>query len=114
MNFENKNFILAIVLSMLIIFGWQYFYAAPLQKKLEAQQPATQQTVETPATPGAPAQPAGTVPGAAQSAAASRDEALKTTPRLKIETPSVTGSINLQGAQFDDLHLVKYRETIDP
>ncbi|HRX34944.1 MAG TPA: membrane protein insertase YidC [Aestuariivirga sp.] len=114
MNFENKNFILAIVLSMLIIFGWQYFYAAPLQKKLEAQQPATQQTVETPATPGAPARPAGTVPGAAQSAAASRDEALKTTPRLKIETPSVTGSINLQGAQFDDLHLVKYRETIDP
>ena len=31
MNFENKNFIAAIVLSMLIIFGWQYFYAAPLQ-----------------------------------------------------------------------------------
>ena len=37
MNFENKNFILAIVLSMLIIFGWQYFYAAPLQKKLTAE-----------------------------------------------------------------------------
>jgi YidC/Oxa1 family membrane protein insertase len=34
MNYDNKNFILAIVLSMLIIFGWQYFYAAPLQKKL--------------------------------------------------------------------------------
>ena len=32
MNFENKNFIAAIVLSMLIIFGWQYFYAAPLWK----------------------------------------------------------------------------------
>ena len=34
MNFENKNFILAIVLSMMIIFGWQYFYAKPLQDKL--------------------------------------------------------------------------------
>ena len=34
MNYDNKNFILAIVLSMLIIFGWQYFYAAPLQEKL--------------------------------------------------------------------------------
>ena len=36
MNFENKNFIAAILLSMAIIFGWQYFYAAPLQKKLTA------------------------------------------------------------------------------
>jgi YidC/Oxa1 family membrane protein insertase len=114
MNFENKNFILAIVLSMLIIFGWQYFYAAPLQKKLADQQPATQETTTPSVAPGAPAQPAGAVPGAAASAEATRDEALKATPRLKIETPSVTGSINLQGAQFDDLHLVKYRETIDP
>ena len=116
MNYDNKNFILAIVLSMLIIFGWQYFYAAPLQQKLEAEQAATQQTTDatTPGAPGTPAQPAGAVPGAAAPEALTRDDALKAAPRLKIETPSVTGSINLQGAQFDDLHLVKYRETISP
>ncbi len=39
---------------------------------------------------------------------------LAATPRIKIETPVVSGSINLQGAQIDDLHLLKYRETIDP
>ena len=30
---NNKNFILAIVLSMAIIFGWQYFYAIPIAEK---------------------------------------------------------------------------------
>ena len=29
MQHDSKNFILAIVLSMAIIFGWQYFYAVP-------------------------------------------------------------------------------------
>ena len=117
MNYDNKNFILAIVLSMLIIFGWQYFYAAPLQKKLttgtetaQTQQPAAGGTSTAPAA-------GGTVPGApatAEALAASREEALAKSPRLKIETPYVAGSINLQGAQIDDLHLVRYRETIDP
>jgi predicted negative regulator of RcsB-dependent stress response len=41
MKYDNKNFILAIVLSMLIILGWQYFYAKPLQDKL------AQQTAQT-------------------------------------------------------------------
>ena len=106
MNFENKNFILAIVLSMLIIFGWQYFYAKPLQDKLTA----TTETTATATTTG------GTIPGTATTAPVpvTREQALAASPRLKIETASVMGSINLKGAQIDDLHLLKYRETIDP
>lgn len=117
MTYDNKNFILAIVLSMLIIFGWQYFYAAPLQQKLEAETITSQQGtagVDAPGTSGTPAQPGSAVPGAAAPAAATREVALAATPRLPIATPAVSGSINLQGAQFDDLHLVRYRETIDP
>jgi len=109
MNYDNKNFILAIVLSMLIIFGWQYFYAVPIAEKQAEQQPAQQQT--TTATPGTTA--GGQIPGTAQPAAIGRDEALKATPRIAVETPSLSGSINLQGAQIDDLHLTKYHETID-
>ena len=63
MKYDNKNFLLAIVLSMLIIFGWQYFYAMPLQQQLTNQtetgqtQPdaGNQQTTAT----------GGNVPGAA-------------------------------------------------
>ena len=106
MNYDNKNFILAIVLSMAIIFGWQYFYAKPLQDKLTGT--GTETTNPTTAT-------GGTVPGTtSETKPVTRDEALATSARVKIETPSVSGSINLQGARIDDLHLLKYRETIDP
>jgi YidC/Oxa1 family membrane protein insertase len=113
MKYDNKNFILAIVLSMLIIFGWQYFYAAPLQQQLTAQTETaqTQQDTQGQTAPAA----GGAVPGAGgASAVASREDALAATPRLKIETEFVSGSINLKGAMIDDLHLLRYRETIDP
>ncbi len=104
---NNKNFILAIVLSMAIIFGWQYFYAVPVAERAK-QEAATSQTTTTTTTTAQ-------VPGAAQPAAAiTRDQALANSPRLKIETPELQGSINLAGAQLDDLHLTQYRETIDP
>ena len=107
MNFENKNFIAAILLSMAIIFGWQYFYAAPLQKKLTAET----QTAESQTAPAT----GGTVPGAAtQAAPVSREEALARSPRLPFKSDYVEGSINLKGAMIDDLHLLRYRETIDP
>jgi len=106
-DLNNKNFILAIVLSMAIIFGWQYFYAVPVAERAK-QEAATSQTTTTTTTTAQ-------VPGAAQPAAAiTRDQALANSPRLKIETPELQGSINLAGAQLDDLHLTQYRETIDP
>ena len=115
MNFDNKNFILAIVLSMAIIFGWQYFYAGPLAKKQADIQASQQQTVPNSSGTGqVPAAPGSAAPGTTAATAMTRDEALKATPRVAIETTYVSGSINLKGAQIDDLHLVKYRETIDP
>jgi YidC/Oxa1 family membrane protein insertase len=108
-DLNNKNFILAIVLSMAIIFGWQYFYAGPLAKKQKEAEIAQTTTTPAPAATGA------VVPGTAQAPVAiTRDQALGSSPRVKIETPDVTGSINLTGAQIDDLHLTHYRETIDP
>ena len=116
MNFDNKNFILAIILSMAIIFGWQYFYSGPLSKKQADMQASQQQTVpNTNGTTGqAPAAPGSAAPGTTAATAMTRDQALKASPRVAIETTYVSGSINLKGAQIDDLHLLKYRETIDP
>jgi YidC/Oxa1 family membrane protein insertase len=106
---NNKNFILAIVLSMAIIFGWQYFYAVPIAEK--ARQETTTAQPNTTTTPITTAQ----VPGSATALTpVTRNQALATSPRLKIDTPELQGSINLTGAQLDDLHLTGYRETIDP
>ena len=113
MNFENKNFIAAILLSMAIIFGWQYFYAGPLQKKLTAGT-ETAQTQQGTTAPSAPAA-GGAIPNITPEAlAADRAAALAASPRLPFKTDSVEGSINLKGAMIDDLHLLRYRETIDP
>ncbi|MBG1232569.1 membrane protein insertase YidC [Aestuariivirga litoralis] len=99
-QFDTKNMIMAVALSMLIVFGWQYYYAGPAAKKAqEATQ--TQETVQaTIATDGA-----GQVKDRASLIAA--------TKRVKIDTPDLAGSINLTGALLDDLELPKYHETID-
>ena len=128
---DQKNMLLAILLSVCVLLGWQYFYASPKVQKererianIEAQKkknPAQQseQPVaggEAPSAPGAsPA--AGTAPQVAGSApiatSVSRLAALGRTARAKISTPSVIGTVNLKGGRIDDILLVKYHETPD-
>jgi YidC/Oxa1 family membrane protein insertase len=98
---DNQNFILAIVLSMLIVFGWQFFVLGPQMEKQAPPQPGTQ-TTETQVTTPAPVT---VVP---------RDEALKASPRIALKNARLEGSIALKGAAIDDLHLLDYRETINP
>src|SRR5262245_50890157 len=123
---DQKNTILAIVLSALVLIAWQIYFGVPQmekQKQIQQQQaqdgsqqppPLPQQpgTTQTPSAPGAvPQTPA--QPGAAAQPM-KRDAALAASPRVRIETPSLSGSISLKGARIDDLSLVKYRETVDP
>src|SRR5262249_14225764 len=120
---DQKNTILAIVLSAIVLIGWQLYFGLPQMEKQKQQQaqersqhppPVPQQpgTTQTPTAPGtaphAPTQP-GTV-----AQPMSRDAALAASPRVHIETPSLSGSISLKGGRIDDLSLVKYRETVDP
>ena len=46
--------------------------------------------------------------------AVDRDTAIAAAPRVKIDTPRLSGSISLKGARIDDLSLVQFRETVDP
>ena len=114
---DQKNFIVAIVLSVLIIVGWQHFFQ-PTKPPVPQQQTTSQS-----GTPGTPQTPAGqTAPGAPGAPAAepappqilSRKEALAASPRVTFDTPELIGSIALKGGRIDDVRLVKYRETIDP
>jgi len=127
MDDNNRNFILAIVLSMAVLFAWQYFFvpskpaeeAGEQAAQQEQQQQQPPQATPGPQTPGAEssapapgaAQPE---PGAAPVTAMSREEAIAASPRVPIDTPSIKGSINLKGARIDDVVLKKYRETVDP
>jgi YidC/Oxa1 family membrane protein insertase len=103
---DSKNLILAVVLSALVLLGWTWVSnrylptANPPSTKIEngRQQPLPQPQ----------AQP---VPSTAK-ALQSREAVLGSTPRVRIETPSLKGSLNLKGAQIDDLVLVNQRQTI--
>jgi YidC/Oxa1 family membrane protein insertase len=125
---NQKNLILAIVLSMAVVVGWQFFYAGPKfkeeQERLKRVQAETQQTQgqTSPAASGAAGSPPAAVPAgqpavpgvASATVARTREQALAGTPRVAIDTQSIKGSIALKGARFDDITFVKYHETVDP
>src|SRR3954464_6760423 len=101
---DNRNTILAVILSGLVLIAWQYFYNAPQMEKQRAQtQTQAELAKPTPqATPGSTAPgaaPSANAPGAPANAAAaivSRDAAIAASPRVKIESPSLIGSISLK------------------
>src|SRR5580692_5474234 len=127
---DNRNTILAVILSGLVLIAWQYFYNVPQMEKQRAAQQAQSEMVKpatgaatpstaTPATApqaGAINAPSPTTPAQPATAAAviDREAAIAATPRVKIDTPRLIGSISLKGARIDDLSLVQFRETVDP
>ena len=106
---DNKNLILAIALSAAVLFGWQYFVAAPQMKAEQDKQHALAQEKGAEAKPGAITPKIATI-----AALIPRSQALKSGgPRVVIATPTVDGSLRLRGARFDDLQLRNYHETVD-
>lgn len=125
MREEQKNLFLAMGLSLLVIIGWQYFFAPP-----PPQRPATPPavTAQQPIPPGAPGAPAVVQPGAAPAAPGAappatppvapviidRKAALAVNPRVRVDTPAIAGSISLRGGRLDDVSLKGYRESLKP
>lgn len=113
MNPENRNLILAIALSMTVLFGWQMFVIGPELEKEAAQQQA--QLAEQSATPGATSSAAsdGTpqVSGTGSAVIQNEEVPVDTAPRVTIDAPLVSGSFSLAGARIDDIILTEYRET---
>jgi len=122
---DNRNTIIAIILSGLVLIAWQYFYNVPQMERQRAQQAELAKKAPLPtASPSAAPQPGSAPsPQAASAPAASaaanapvvdREAAIAASPRIKIDTPRLAGSISLKGARIDDLSLVQFRETVDP
>jgi YidC/Oxa1 family membrane protein insertase len=106
---ENRNVIIAVILSTAILIGWSMYFENPdeaQRKRLELQgKTETQTNIQKPETPQ--------TTKANPTKAISRGEALKEGDRVSIENSNLAGSISLRGAIIDDIVLKNYRETLD-
>jgi YidC/Oxa1 family membrane protein insertase len=98
--------ILAIVLSAIVLLGWSLVSDRLLPTAATQSQKVENGKVEP--APQAQAGPAAQTPEKVRA----RAQVLAETPRVRIETPSLRGSLNLKGARIDDLVLLKERQTI--
>lgn len=103
-NNEQKNLLLAIFLSALILGGFEILFKPNIvaQQRQQIERTQAHKQLEQ-----AKAQ------AVEQRKIIAREEALRG-ERVVIENPRVKGSINLTGGRIDDLILLDYRETIDP
>lgn len=97
-----RNMVLAVVISMIILLGWQVLFAGPMEQKQRAARAVEQAKIE---------QVEKQAPTAAQPVA--RAQALETGPRVRFDSPGMDGSIALDGARIDDVSLKRYRQTVD-
>ena len=111
---EQRNLILAIVLSVTIIIAFQYFYELPRIKDAQQQEVVrTEQAVDeggqviprsdtiAPSLPGAT--------GPAQAPQTSPSEIIAGADRVDIDNGRVRGSFSLTGARIDNLILSDYK-----
>ncbi|ACB96887.1 membrane protein insertase YidC [Beijerinckia indica] len=118
MKQDSRNLYLAIGLSLLVLIGWNYFFAGPQVEKarqaqiVREQQAQTQTTSDTTARSDLNVPGQRSLPGESPQTQLSRPEALAASPRVKLDTPNLFGSINLRGARIDDVSLKAYRETV--
>jgi YidC/Oxa1 family membrane protein insertase len=103
---DRRNFVLFAVIAALILFGWPIVQ----ERFLPTARPPVTRIEDGKSVP----LPQPKADPTADSPAALRDRALvlAETPRVRIDTPRLQGSINLQGARIDDLVLVRHKETI--
>ncbi len=106
MNYNKLNLFATIILSILIIFGWQHFYEKPRQKQLQQQKNAYKQQNHV-------QQKSQTERLLPQSLVAK--SLIKTKEaRISLKSELLSGSIRLSGLRFDDLILLKYKQDLSP
>ena len=106
-NNSSRNTLIFFVCAAVILVVYQLLVLGPANKKHLAELRAAQAVAaaQPHAAPGTPAPTPGVLP-APQGANAG--------PPVPIDTPSLTGQINLRGGRIDSLYLKGYHTTIDP
>ena len=113
---ENRNLIMAVALSMIVLLGWQIFVIQPEMEKEAAEQERIAaemaQSAAAANDSGQPSAPAASgTPAIINNTAPAK--AVDTAKRIVIDAPLVRGSFSVRGARLDDVILTSYNETLD-
>jgi len=119
---DQKNIVLAVVLSAIVLIGWEYFYAMPMKQRQEALPHRTETGQVLPTSQSTPGQvsenatpPSQVLTGALTAAEHKhREAAIASVARIPIDTPRIKGSIALKGGRIDDVSLTQYHDSDDP
>ena len=103
---DNKNVFVAIALSMSVLLFWGAFFETP-KKPID---PKNNQKVEQKSEAGSIA-PTINQPTIVKNI--SREDSIKKDKRIKIENNSIVGSINLKGAQIDDISFKNHKQKVE-
>lgn len=107
---DTKNIVVAIVLSLFVLIGWQIFVEGPHRERVKQEQARILAEQKNDLIAASEQESSVDIPVPVQN----RTTIISNTQgeRAKISTPSLHGTINLRGARFDDLTLANYRETV--
>ncbi len=105
MKDELKSLSLAILLSFIAIYTVNYFFGTTPQQATPEQISEIEQAAEQLKNTS--------LPEKVENVLKSPEAVVAEDSRIKFENPSVSGSIRLRGARFDDLYLKKYDTTLE-
>ena len=113
---ENRNLIMAVALSMIVLLGWQIFVIQPeMEKEAAEQERIAAQMAQSATTANDTGQPSASAasgtPAIITNTAPAK--AIDTAKRIVIDAPLVRGSFSVRGARLDDVILTSYNETLD-
>ena len=113
---ENRNLIMAVALSMIVLLGWQIFVIQPeMEKEAAEQERIAAEMAQSAATANDSGQPSASAasgtPAIINNTAPAK--AVDTAKRIVIDAPLVRGSFSVRGARLDDVILTSYNETLD-
>ena len=103
---DNRNVFVAIALSMSVLLFWGAFFETP-KKPIEQKngQKVEQKSEQSSITP--------TIDQPTVIKNISREDSINKSKRVKIENNSIIGSINLKGAQIDDVSFKNHKQEVE-